>query len=135
MARYAILSSVLYQFQRSAFPADQLFATLECVCMNTDAFFSSMDANNGNWVALVHVAKLLALFAEKLLKGANDEVKEKFLSNMSSRARSMFIDDMEAKGPLRITDVEDAQKSIMRIARKLSDAGELMLAGRGDDFV
>jgi flagellar motor switch protein FliG len=69
------------------------------------------------------------------LKGANEEVKEKFLSNMSSRARSMFIDDMEAKGPLRITDVEDAQKSIMRIARKLSDAGELMLAGRGDDFV
>ena len=69
------------------------------------------------------------------LKGANDEVKEKFLSNMSSRARSMFVDDMEAKGPLRITDVEDAQKSIMRIARKLSDAGELMLAGRGDDFV
>jgi flagellar motor switch protein FliG len=69
------------------------------------------------------------------LKGANEEVKEKFLSNMSSRARSMFVDDMEAKGPLRITDVEDAQKSIMRIARKLSDAGELMLAGRGDDFV
>ncbi len=69
------------------------------------------------------------------LKGANDETKEKFLSNMSSRARSMFIDDMEAKGPLRITDVEDAQKSIIRIARKLSDAGEMMLAGRGDDFV
>lgn len=69
------------------------------------------------------------------LKGANEEVKEKFLSNMSARARSMFVDDMEAKGPLRITDVEDAQKSIMRIARKLSDAGELMLAGRGDDFV
>jgi flagellar motor switch protein FliG len=42
---------------------------------------------------------------------------------------------MEAKGPLRITDVEDAQKAIIRIARKLSDAGEMMLAGRGDDFV
>jgi flagellar motor switch protein FliG len=42
---------------------------------------------------------------------------------------------MEAKGPLRITDVEDAQKTIMRLARKLSDAGELVLAGRGDDFV
>lgn len=69
------------------------------------------------------------------LKGANEDTKEKFLSNMSSRARSMFIDDMEAKGPLRITDVEDAQKSIIRIARKLSDAGEMMLAGRGDDFV
>jgi flagellar motor switch protein FliG len=47
----------------------------------------------------------------------------------------MFIDEMEGKGPLRITDVEDAQKTIMRLARKLSDAGELVLAGRGDDFV
>lgn len=69
------------------------------------------------------------------LKGAPDFVKEKFFDNMSARARVMFIDDMEAKGPLRITDVEEAQKSIMRIARKLSDAGELVLAGRGDDFV
>jgi flagellar motor switch protein FliG len=69
------------------------------------------------------------------LKGAPEFVKEKFFDNMSSRARVMFIDEMESKGPLRITDVEDAQKMIMRIARKLSDAGELVLAGRGDDFV
>ena len=69
------------------------------------------------------------------LKGAPEFVKEKFFDNMSSRARVMFIDEMEGKGPLRITDVEDAQKMIMRIARKLSDAGELVLAGRGDDFV
>jgi flagellar motor switch protein FliG len=69
------------------------------------------------------------------LKGADDAVKTKFFDNMSSRARVMFIDDMEAKGPLRITDVEEAQKSCMRIARKLADAGELVLAGRGDDFV
>ena len=47
----------------------------------------------------------------------------------------MFIDDMESKGPMRMSDVEDAQKNIMRIARKLSDSGELVLAGRGDDFV
>ena len=47
----------------------------------------------------------------------------------------MFIDEMESRGPLRITDVEDAQKAMMRIAKKLSDKGELMLAGRGDDFV
>jgi flagellar motor switch protein FliG len=46
----------------------------------------------------------------------------------------MFRDDMEAKGPLRIADVEDAQKKIMRIARKLSDAGDLVLGG-GEDFV
>jgi flagellar motor switch protein FliG len=46
----------------------------------------------------------------------------------------MFKDDMEAKGPMRITDVEEAQKKIMRTARKLADAGELMLGG-GADFV
>jgi len=68
------------------------------------------------------------------LKGANDGVKDKFFSNMSERARSMFKDDMDAKGPTRIADVEEAQKKIMRIARKLSDAGDLVLGG-GEDFV
>ena len=68
------------------------------------------------------------------LKGASDTVKDKFFGNMSERARGMFRDDMEAKGPLRLADVEDAQKTIMRIARKLSDAGDLVLGG-GDDFV
>jgi flagellar motor switch protein FliG len=69
------------------------------------------------------------------LKGADEETKEKFLGNMSQRAKVMFLDDMEAKGPIRITDVEIAQKDIMRTARKLSDSGDLVLAGRGDDFV
>jgi flagellar motor switch protein FliG len=69
------------------------------------------------------------------LKGADEEVRDKFLGNMSQRAKVMFLDDMEAKGPIRITDVEDAQKNIMRLARVLSDKGELVLAGRGDDFV
>ena len=69
------------------------------------------------------------------LKGATEEVKNKFLDNMSSRARGMFLDDMEAKGPLRMTEVEDAQKKIMRQARKLSEKGELILASGGADFV
>jgi len=69
------------------------------------------------------------------LKGADDAVKSKFFDNMSSRARSMFIDDMEAKGPMRLADVEEAQKQVMRIARKLADTGEMVLAGGGDDFV
>jgi flagellar motor switch protein FliG len=69
------------------------------------------------------------------LKGAPDYVKDKFLDNMSARARVMFVDDMESKGPLRITEVEEAQKNVMRLARKLSDAGELVLAGGGDGFV
>lgn len=69
------------------------------------------------------------------LKGADEGVKNKFFDNMSSRARSMFIDDMEAKGPMRLSDVEEAQKQVMRIARKLADTGEIVLAGGGDDFV
>ncbi|MEY3659783.1 MAG: flagellar motor switch protein FliG [Pseudohongiellaceae bacterium] len=69
------------------------------------------------------------------LKASDEAVKDKFLDNMSQRAKVMFLDEMEAKGPVRITDVETAQKTIMRIARKLSDKGDIMLAGRGDDFV
>ena len=69
------------------------------------------------------------------LKGAPDFVKDKFLDNMSARARVMFVDDMESKGPLRISEVEEAHKNVMRLARKLSDAGELVLAGGGDGFV
>ena len=69
------------------------------------------------------------------LKGAADVVKDKFLDNMSSRARGMFVDDMEAKGPLRMTEVEDAQKKVMCAARKLSEKGELILSAGGADFV
>ena len=68
------------------------------------------------------------------LKGASDPVKDKFFSNMSERARGMFKDDMEAKGPMRLSDVELAQKTIMRTARKLADAGDLVLGG-GADYV
>jgi flagellar motor switch protein FliG len=69
------------------------------------------------------------------LRGADDDVKDKFLNNMSQRAKAIFVDDMEAKGPMRLSDVEEAQRTIMRIARKLSDSGEIMLVGVGDDFV
>lgn len=69
------------------------------------------------------------------VKGADEAVKDKFLDNMSQRAKVMFMDEMEAKGPVRITDVENAQKLILRLARQMSDAGEIVLAGRGDDFV
>jgi flagellar motor switch protein FliG len=67
------------------------------------------------------------------LKNASEPTQARFFDNMSERARGMFRDDMEAKGPQRMTDVEDAQKKIMRIARKLSDSGELILGGA--DFV
>jgi len=70
----------------------------------------------------------------KALRGASDAVKDKFLGNMSERARGMFKDDMEALGPMRLADVEEAQKTIMRAARKLADAGDLVLGG-GADYV
>jgi flagellar motor switch protein FliG len=68
------------------------------------------------------------------LKGADDIVKDKFLLNMSQRAREMFVEEMEAKGPMRLSEVEEARKQILRTARRLSDAGEMML-GRGSDYV
>ena len=86
--------------------------------------------NKGIQVLMRNVEPDMLMLA---LKGASDEVKERFFSNMSERARSMFKDDMEAKGPQRMVDVEDAQKKIMRIARKLSDSNELILGG--SDFV
>ncbi len=87
--------------------------------------------NKGIQVLMRNVEPDLMMSA---LKGANEEVKEKFFGNMSERARGMFKDDMEAKGPMRLADVETAQKTIMRIARKLSDAGDLVLGG-GADYV
>ncbi|MCL4141499.1 UNVERIFIED_CONTAM: hypothetical protein GTU68_009608 [Idotea baltica] len=70
------------------------------------------------------------------LKGCDDDLKEKFFSNMSSRAAEMLRDDLEASGPVRVSDVETAQKTILTAARDLSDKGEIMLGGGGgDDFL
>ncbi|GAA4496650.1 flagellar motor switch protein FliG [Pseudaeromonas paramecii] len=73
---------------------------------------------------------------QKALKGADDQLKDKVFKNMSKRAAEMLVDDLAAMGPIRISDVEAAQKEILSIARRLSDAGEIMLGGGGgDDFV
>jgi flagellar motor switch protein FliG len=70
------------------------------------------------------------------LKGAEEGLKEKFLANMSSRAAEMMRDDLEAMGPVRLSDVEAAQKAILSTARQLADKGEIMLGGGGgDDFI
>jgi len=69
------------------------------------------------------------------LKGAEPRVKEKITANMSKRAAEMLLEDMEAKGPARVSDVEAAQKEILIIARRLADAGTIMLGGKGEEFV
>ncbi len=63
------------------------------------------------------------------LKGANAALKEKFLGNMSKRAAEMLRDDLEAKGPVRLTEVEAAQKEILQIATRLESAGQIQLGG------
>ena len=94
--------------------------------------FENLNAvdNKGIQVLMRNVEPDMLMVA---LKGASEEVTARFMDNMSERARGMFRDDMEAKGPVRLADVEETQKKIMRIARKLSDSGELMLGGA--DFV
>lgn len=65
------------------------------------------------------------------LKAADDDLKEKIFSNMSSRAAEMLKDDLEAKGPVRLSEVEAAQKEILNIARRLADEGQIALGGSG----
>ena len=70
------------------------------------------------------------------LKAAPEPVVEKFMANMSQRAGAMFLDEMEQMGMVRVTDAEDAQRDIIRQARKLQDAGEIILASAdGGGFV
>jgi flagellar motor switch protein FliG len=67
------------------------------------------------------------------LKGADEALREKLFGCMSTRAAANLKDEMEALGPVRLTDVQEAQKQIINIARKLSDDGTIVLAGRGGD--
>jgi flagellar motor switch protein FliG len=72
----------------------------------------------------------------KALKGADGDLKEKILKNMSKRAAELLNDDLEAMGPVRVSEVEAAQKDILSVARRLADAGEIMLGGGGgEDFL
>lgn len=69
------------------------------------------------------------------LKTASDQLKEKIFSNMSARAATLIKEDMEYMGPVRLSDVEAAQQRIVDIVRRLEEAGEIIIAGRGDKDV
>lgn len=66
------------------------------------------------------------------LKGADPLVQEKIFKNMSKRAAELLRDDLENKGPVKVSEVEGAQKEILTIARRLADAGEIVLGGGGE---
>ncbi|MFM2407916.1 MAG: flagellar motor switch protein [Pseudomonadota bacterium] len=67
------------------------------------------------------------------LKGASEELREKIFKNMSSRAAEMMREDLESKGPVKLSDVEANQKEILKIVRRLSDEGQISLGGKGEE--
>jgi flagellar motor switch protein FliG len=67
------------------------------------------------------------------LKGANQDMREKIFRNMSQRAAEMMREDLESKGPVRLSEVEAQQKQILMIVRRLADEGQIMLGSKGED--
>jgi len=69
------------------------------------------------------------------LRGADEAVRNKILSNMSRRAADLLRDDLEAMPPVKLSDVEAAQKDILSTAKRLAEAGEITLSSKGDQLV
>jgi flagellar motor switch protein FliG len=67
------------------------------------------------------------------LKGAGQDLREKIFKNMSQRAAEMMREDLESKGPVRLSEVEAQQKEILQIVRRLADEGQVILGAKGDD--
>ena len=67
------------------------------------------------------------------LKGASEELREKIFKNMSQRAAEAMREDLESKGPVRLSEVEAQQKEILQIVRRLADEGQIQLGAKGDD--
>jgi flagellar motor switch protein FliG len=67
------------------------------------------------------------------LKTASDVLKEKIYNNMSKRAVQILKEEMETRGPVKVSDVEAAQQNIVRAARKLDEEGKIIIAGRGGE--
>ncbi len=69
------------------------------------------------------------------LKGCDPEISDKIMGNMSKRAATLLREDMDAKGPMKLSDVEAAQKEILDVARRLADAGDINLGQGGEEYV
>jgi flagellar motor switch protein FliG len=69
------------------------------------------------------------------LKGADEEIQEKIFKNMSKRAAEILRDDIATKGPVRLSEVEQAQKDVLSVALRLAEEGQIMLAAGGEEFV
>lgn len=69
------------------------------------------------------------------LKGASQELQAKIFKNMSSRAADLLKDDLDAKGPVKLSEVQTAQRSVLTVAKGLAEDGKISLGGKGDDYV
>ena len=67
------------------------------------------------------------------MKGASDKIRDLFFSNMSERAAKILKEDMEAMGPVKLKDVDEAQMEIVAVAKDLADAGEIILSEKGEE--
>ena len=67
------------------------------------------------------------------LKGSSEEMREKIFKNMSQRAAEMMREDLEAKGPVRLSEVEAEQKEILKVVRRLAEEGQVVLGGKGEE--
>ncbi|MFN7137115.1 MAG: FliG C-terminal domain-containing protein, partial [Thermomonas sp.] len=113
-------------------PVQQLFSPSERV--NVTVEFAPTEAR-------AHAVKLPIRVASNpqvrslALRGADPKVKDKIINNMSQRAAEMLVEDMEARGPVRLAEVEAAQKEILAIVRKMADDGSIQLAAKAEVFV
>ena len=69
------------------------------------------------------------------LKGADENLREKIFKNMSKRAAELMREDLESMGPVKLSDVENAQKEVLTVARRMADAGEIVLGGSGEAMI
>jgi flagellar motor switch protein FliG len=86
--------------------------------------------------AWMHLTSIREVQSESLiiaLKDASAEMREKIFKNMSQRAAEMIRDDLDSKGPVRLSEVEPQQKEILQIVRRLADEGQIMLGAKGYD--
>jgi len=67
------------------------------------------------------------------LKGATQELRDKIFANMSQRAAELLRDDLEAKGPVRVSEVEAEQKQILKIVRRMADEGQIVIGTASED--
>lgn len=100
---------------------------------NMFVFENLMDVDDRGIQALVREVTTDTLVVA--LKGADPALQDKIFRNMSKRAAELLRSDLEAKGPVKLSDVEAAQKDVVTVARRLADEGTIMIGGAGNEFV